>query len=267
MQSSVVTKHVCPQGCICTIILHIYNTLSPHIPHTHPSLRIPVRLAARQLAWKETSSTDFDILWTDSSIPIERLASLKRYQRINHFPGMLELCRKAAMCRNLERMAQRFAHEYAFLPRTYQLPARLPHLLSALRKGGGDGTACTFIIKPSTGAQVGIAVTWVVYSVRNNVVLYNAVCRHHDQHHQHTHQGRGIKLLQTPEAVQELMRTIGTTPHVASAYISRPLLVHGYKFDMRLYVLLTSCDPLRVYLFEEVGHVIDEWVGVGVGVV
>ena len=38
---------------------------------------------------------------------------------------------------------------------------------------------------------------------------------------------------------------------VASVYVDSPLLIDGYKFDIRIYVALTSVDPLRIYVYEE----------------
>ncbi|WAR24816.1 TTLL7-like protein [Mya arenaria] len=34
-------------------------------------------------------------------------------------------------------------------------------------------------------------------------------------------------------------------------YVEKPLLLDGYKFDLRIYVLVTSCDPLRIFLFND----------------
>lgn len=34
-----------------------------------------------------------------------------------------------------------------------------------------------------------------------------------------------------------------------SRYISNPHLLNGYKYDLRIYVLVTSYDPLRIYVY------------------
>jgi hypothetical protein len=38
---------------------------------------------------------------------------------------------------------------------------------------------------------------------------------------------------------------------VISRYISNPLLINSHKFDLRVYVLVTSYEPLRVYVYKE----------------
>lgn len=38
---------------------------------------------------------------------------------------------------------------------------------------------------------------------------------------------------------------------VVSRYIDNPLLLFGHKFDLRIYVVVTSYDPLRIYVYRE----------------
>ena len=38
---------------------------------------------------------------------------------------------------------------------------------------------------------------------------------------------------------------------IVQEYVDKPLLVDGYKSDLRIYVLVTSCDPLRVFLYND----------------
>ena len=39
--------------------------------------------------------------------------------------------------------------------------------------------------------------------------------------------------------------------YVVSQYIEKPLLLDGFKFDLRIYVALTSVHPLRIYMYNE----------------
>jgi tubulin polyglutamylase TTLL6/13 len=58
-------------------------------------------------------------------------------------------------------------------------------------------------------------------------------------------QGRGIFLVQDPESLSHYCEIA-----VAQKYIS-PYLIDGLKFDLRIYVLLGSVDPLRIYIFKD----------------
>jgi tubulin polyglutamylase TTLL5 len=57
--------------------------------------------------------------------------------------------------------------------------------------------------------------------------------------------GRGIFLINHPDQIP-LDESL-----VVSKYLLNPLLVDGFKFDLRLYVAVTSFDPLVIYLYEE----------------
>ena len=55
---------------------------------------------------------------------------------------------------------------------------------------------------------------------------------------------RGIKI----ERVEEL--DLDTQGSFVQVFVDDPLLIDGYKFDIGVYTMVTSIDPLRIYVYE-----------------
>ena len=58
-------------------------------------------------------------------------------------------------------------------------------------------------------------------------------------------QGRGIFITDNIEDINPKI------PQVVCQYIDNPLLFNGFKFDLRVYVAITSICPLRIYMYRE----------------
>ena len=58
--------------------------------------------------------------------------------------------------------------------------------------------------------------------------------------------GRGVHLFKSLEEENK-----NHTHYIISKYLGNPHLINGKKYDMRIYVLITGFQPLRVYLYNE----------------
>ncbi|XP_078483142.1 tubulin polyglutamylase ttll6-like isoform X1 [Ciona intestinalis] len=166
-----------------------------------------VRRMSRKFGMKEISEDDeWTIFWTDYSVSLERVMEMKRFQKINHFPGMNEICRKDFLARNMNRLHKLFPKEYSCFPKTWCLPADYSDFQAYCRTKKNK----TFICKPESGCQ-----------------------------------GKGIFLTKNPKDIKPGEHMI------CQQYVNKCLTIDGFKFDFRLYVLVTSCDPLRIFMFKE----------------
>ena len=57
--------------------------------------------------------------------------------------------------------------------------------------------------------------------------------------------GRGITL------IDDIVDVAYASPTVIQKYVTNPLLFEGFKFDLRLYVLVTSFNPLEAFIYRE----------------
>ena len=84
-----------------------------------------VRKCIKEKNWVECDDddcVDWNIYWTDTSVAPQRVMQLKKYQKINHFPGMLSIARKAQLAINLQRLRAVFPNDFNFFPDTWILP-------------------------------------------------------------------------------------------------------------------------------------------------
>ena len=186
-----------------------------------------LRVVQKKLGWIEVGSDaeDWQLYWTDTSVSIERVMRLKATQKINHFTGMLEICRKKQLAKNLARMSALFPSEFKFAPKTWTLPLELESFLDQFPRKASKPGKRTFILKPDAGCQ-----------------------------------GKGIALAQSQDHVLKALENInvdvegeskGSNAVVAQRYLSKPFLIDGYKFDLRVYALVICADPLRVFVFND----------------
>jgi len=141
----------------------------------------------------------------------EVLLALKPTQRTNHFRGSWHLGRKDLIWRNLSRMQRRFGRPYQITPQAYVLPKASASWEAARARQPN----ALWIWKPCSQS-----------------------C------------GRGIRIMSSalsPDEAKELGRKRG----VVQRYVPNPLLIYGYKFDLRIYVVVLSYDPLKVYINDE----------------
>jgi tubulin polyglutamylase TTLL6/13 len=167
--------------------------------------------------WKTTEhETDWHIWWTDMSVGEERCMRLRRPQKLNHFPGMSEIAHKCKLARNLNRLRSVLPDLYNFHPETFNLPV---DYLAFENAALGDMEQ-----RKGKGGKSNKS-----YIIKPD----EGAC------------GVGIFITRKPAEVPPKLAC------VAQRYLNKPLLIDDRKFDMRLYVLITSMTPLRVYLFPE----------------
>ncbi|XP_065105925.2 probable tubulin polyglutamylase TTLL9 isoform X2 [Paramisgurnus dabryanus] len=155
---------------------------------------------------------------------------MEEHVRICHFRNHYELTRKNLMVKNLKRyrkalerdLGQQEASKCEFFPQTFELPNEYHIFVEEFKRSIGT----TWIMKPVARSQ-----------------------------------GKGIFLFRKLKDIidwrkdgtrsEEQKDEVQVENYVAQRYIENPYLIAGRKFDLRVYVLVTSYIPLKAWLYRD----------------
>ncbi|KAI8923889.1 putative tubulin polyglutamylase TTLL1-like protein [Entophlyctis helioformis] len=182
--------------------------------------------------WQRGTEDDWNFYWAGvhnfrNIMSPDSGYRLSESQIINHFPNHLELTKKDLMVKNIKRYRKELdkdkdrllpsRYQYTdFLPTTYTLPGDYNLFAEEFRKN----PSTVWIMKPTDKAR-GIG-----------IFIINKLNQ--------------IKKWSRDNKMQWSYANCKDT-YVVSRYIDNPLLIGSKKFDLRLYVLVTSWRPLVAY--------------------
>ena len=239
---------------------HIFPSFtSPTSPSLHPS-RHPLRFRTSfrntilscftQRRWQEThSETDWDVHWAGKEWIryILPRVHLHPWQRVNHFATYYELTRKDLLIKNVKKARNgllkvqqaQLAAEYNFWPDTFNLPSEYLLFTDTFKRGsGGGGMSNSWIMKPIGSSQ------------GKGIFLIDKLTQIADWNNALTASAAQQPISAAASAAMD-GGADGDSPverYIVQRYIHNPLLIGGKKFDIRLYVLVTSYHPLTVYM-------------------
>lgn len=172
--------------------------------------------------FSHTESHEWNILWSCGSGKSYLFEGLNEFQKINHFPQSFEITRKDRLSINVSKMKERHGDQsFDFLPETYVLPDQFGEFVQAFKKYKKDAVINQQILNLKEAERN----LWIVKPTNLS-------------------RGRGIYIVDDISEVN-----IEDEAAIISRYISNPLLINGHKFDLRIYVVVTSYEPLRIYVY------------------
>jgi len=157
----------------------------------------------------------WDLLWSFEVPPWGLLEStpFKDYNRVNHIPNLGKICSKVTLWKTFSNLKLEFgAHIFNFLPQ---------HILK------GDKVVITLEDEKKH---------WLVKkTTHRGVHVFNGLSRAIS---------RMNALKPVPSPVPSIM-----ADYMVTEYIS-PLLINNQKWDLGIYVFISSLEPLRVYVYD-----------------
>ncbi|XP_055892570.1 probable tubulin polyglutamylase TTLL9 [Biomphalaria glabrata] len=186
-----------------------------------------------RVGWQEVQGDgDWDFYWCDREWLHANYDTmfLQEHQKILHFRNHYELTRKNLMVKNLKRFRKQTDKEFGkleaqswdFFPSTFELPSEYHIFVEEFKRNPG----MIWIMKPAAKSQ------------GKGIFLFRKL-------KDITDWKKGeYQPLPDPNIPKDIPET-----YVVQRYIDDPYLIGGRKFDMRIYVLVISFNPLKVWLY------------------
>lgn len=154
---------------------------------------------------------DPPLIWIDGVLSMDEAESIKSHQRVNKIPCMDYICFKSTLFEELNNMRRKFPQIINFYPPTYLLPQDYPEFQRQ------HHVIC---------GRTSSAPTWVIKPRSGSC-------------------GRGIFLIQSAYEASNI-------EHAAVAQLMvDPLLLDGFKFDFRFFLLVSSLEPFTAFIYKE----------------
>uniref|UniRef100_A0A8C8SVK2 Tubulin tyrosine ligase like 2 n=1 Tax=Pelusios castaneus TaxID=367368 RepID=A0A8C8SVK2_9SAUR len=196
----------------------VEDILKPLVFRLHDSVPEAVREVLLERGWsefdeQEQDEADWNLYWQNSPFRLTDHRSIKPWQRLNHYPETVRITRKDYLARHLKRMKGIYGPSlYEFSPVAFIMPNDYVKFIAEYTKE-----------RQSQGKKPSY---WICKPVDLS-------------------RGRGILIF------QDIKDFVYDCMVIVQKYISNPLLISGYKWDLRLYVCVTSFCPLTIYTYEE----------------
>ena len=181
-----------------------------------------------------------DFLWTNyRRVNFEKIQA---YQYVNHLQGVTELSIKSNLWSNLSK------NDKIRLPFTVvvkNFDAQKKDIFAALSITVIDGENH---LDANNNSKNNVADNNTINNNNNNNKLSNTYIIKPVS----SSRGRGIEIVSNLNDLESHLKVATEEkPMIIQKYISNPSLINKFKFDIRLWVLVSSIDPLRIYTFNE----------------
>ncbi|KAM8945520.1 putative tubulin polyglutamylase TTLL2 [Pelodytes ibericus] len=192
------------------------QALSPLVFRLHDGAPRVVREVLLERGWEEFNeqdqdATEWNLHWRSSAFRASDHDHIKPWQRLNHHPRTAQMIKKDCLARHLKRMKGIYG------PSFYEFSPVAYILPNEYTK---------FLAEYTKEKQTKKTSYWI--------------CKPTD-----LSRGRGIFLFHD---IKDLAYDCAV---IVQKYITNPLLISGYKFDLRIYVCVTCFSPLTVYVYQE----------------